>query len=304
MPEQLVNNALSYLNANINAAVTTLDVVDGTVFPSSGNFSIRINNEILKVTARSGNTLTVERATEGTTAASHLKADPVAAIFTKRVLEDYLGDNIVQTTWAARGAATRRGQIWYQTDGPYVAIADGSAWVNRLVNSLVEPPTWFGSGSWVNQGTATLTTSKGFYRLVTPTGNVRAFVKSVPAAPYTLIVAFDCLVSTGEAGICLRGAGGNIITYGASVTGEILAKKWDNENSFNSSYSPDLYNGLRPRTWLKLEDDNTDRILSISIAGADFQPMLTVGRTDFLTPTQIGFFVNGRGILNVYHWDE
>ncbi len=62
------------LTASINATATTLTVTDGTAITSSDlaqGYVVQINNEQMLVTAVSGNTLTVQRHYNGTTAASH-----------------------------------------------------------------------------------------------------------------------------------------------------------------------------------------------------------------------------------------
>lgn len=66
------NNARSRLAASIGAADTTLTVStgDGAKFPNAP-FVITVDNEIMRVTSKTGDTFTVTRAVEGTTAASH-----------------------------------------------------------------------------------------------------------------------------------------------------------------------------------------------------------------------------------------
>lgn len=72
------NNAATELAADINSAVTSVVVVDGSAFPvlTTGIFTVALRDdalgkfEIMNVTGRTGNTLTVERGAEGTTAAS------------------------------------------------------------------------------------------------------------------------------------------------------------------------------------------------------------------------------------------
>lgn len=80
--ELFTNGAESTLSAGINDSTTSIGVADGSVFPATGNFRIRIDDEILLVTARSGNTLTATRGQEGTTAASHDSAAAVKQILT------------------------------------------------------------------------------------------------------------------------------------------------------------------------------------------------------------------------------
>lgn len=68
------DRAASTLSGSINSSVTTLNVVNGAVFPSGGPFIITIDAEQLRICSRSSNTLTVcsgGRGFSGTTAATH-----------------------------------------------------------------------------------------------------------------------------------------------------------------------------------------------------------------------------------------
>ncbi|MCG1029320.1 hypothetical protein J5S49_13565 [Virgibacillus halodenitrificans] len=62
------NNAGSKLSASITASDTTLTVEDASSFPAVPFLATLADDEIVKVTAVNGNTFTVERAQEGTTA--------------------------------------------------------------------------------------------------------------------------------------------------------------------------------------------------------------------------------------------
>jgi hypothetical protein len=71
---QVKNRAVSTLASGIDNVVTSLTVAtgEGAKFPTPGNgFHITIDDEILKCTARTTDTLTVTRAQEGTTAVAH-----------------------------------------------------------------------------------------------------------------------------------------------------------------------------------------------------------------------------------------
>jgi len=82
MTEQFANNATSTLSSSIGTSDTSLTVVTGTPFSSSGNFRILVESEIMLVTARSSNTLSVTRAQEGTVAAAHNSGVNVTQIVT------------------------------------------------------------------------------------------------------------------------------------------------------------------------------------------------------------------------------
>ena len=100
---KVVNRAVSALAADITDTATSLDVTagGGAKFPSSGDFHITIEGEILKCTARSTDTLTVERAQEGTTAAAHTAGKSVELRITAGVItnvEDELDSHAGATT--------------------------------------------------------------------------------------------------------------------------------------------------------------------------------------------------------------
>ncbi len=93
------NRATSTLASGITDTDTTLTVAtgDGSKFPSSGDFHITIEDEILKCTARSGDTLTVTRAQEGTSAASHDAGKTVSLNITAAIIEELQTDKIDKT---------------------------------------------------------------------------------------------------------------------------------------------------------------------------------------------------------------
>ncbi len=100
MPIQLANNAKSFLSGAINTTDTTLSLNpgDGAKFPTlaAGDWfwgtlidqTDSDNLEIIRVTAISGDTLTIERAQESTTAKSFVSNDLVEQRVTKQTLLD------------------------------------------------------------------------------------------------------------------------------------------------------------------------------------------------------------------------
>lgn len=84
------NNANSKLAADITAVATSLTVQsgEGARFPSTYPFNISIDNEILKVTNRSTDTMTVSRAQESTSAASHKAGANVQLNITAKAISD------------------------------------------------------------------------------------------------------------------------------------------------------------------------------------------------------------------------
>jgi hypothetical protein len=87
MSEVFNNFAAVTLSANATSGATSLTVAGAySSLSASGNYRILVDAEILIVTARSGNTLTVERGQEGTSAVSHSSGAQVLPIVTAGAL--------------------------------------------------------------------------------------------------------------------------------------------------------------------------------------------------------------------------
>ena len=78
------NNATTVLSSNITNSATSIAVADGSVFPALSGVDYfyatlqdpsNTKREIVKVTARSGNTLTVTRAVDGSSASAFSTSD-------------------------------------------------------------------------------------------------------------------------------------------------------------------------------------------------------------------------------------
>lgn len=90
MPEELRDFlASTTLNGSILSGASSLIVTSAANFPSSGTFDIRIDDEIITVTAVSGTTFTISRGagTPATTAAAHSSGATVKMVLTKRAVE-------------------------------------------------------------------------------------------------------------------------------------------------------------------------------------------------------------------------
>lgn len=128
MPEQFANFASSTLNGTISSGALSLDVVMATSFPSSGNFRVLIDNELILVTGVSGTTFTVLRAQEGTSAASHTTGTAVTHIVTAGALSalktDVLG---ADATVATDESTSSSSYTDLTTVGPSITLVTGTA---------------------------------------------------------------------------------------------------------------------------------------------------------------------------------
>ena len=111
------NNAKTTLASNVSNSATSLSVADGSVFPDPGAgefFLVTLddgsNNEIVKCTARSSNTLTVVRAQESTTARAFNAGDAaegrVTAGFVTSIQENIAAKSANQTVYNATAASS------------------------------------------------------------------------------------------------------------------------------------------------------------------------------------------------------
>lgn len=129
MAQLFSNNASTTLSAGISNAVTTIAVVDGSLFqsPTGGDFELLTitdgtNWEVVKVTARATNTLTVVRGFEGT-AQSWNSGAKVEGRVTKATLNRLMQNNATGTNAVATGTN---------------AVASGQRSVSLGYNSVIE----------------------------------------------------------------------------------------------------------------------------------------------------------------------
>jgi hypothetical protein len=217
------------------------------------------------------------------------------------------GATIGSGTTASRPAAGNAGDLYLPTDAIIFWRDDGAAWQPfGPVAPLTAPPA---AAGWtaVNAGSATLTdVNSGL--LFADTGNdinTAAYVRSLPAAPYTatagliptLLSADDTANTEATIGLVLRES-----SSGKLVTLEITAgqgsrifrsRKWTNSSTFSATYASRTSHWLGGGSllWLRIVDNTTNRLLQGSSDGRTFVTLLTVGRTDFCTPDQLGVFL-------------
>ena len=116
MAVKFTNNAATTLAAGINSSATSIAVTDGSVFPTitgSDHFYVTFddttNKEIVKVTARSGNTLTVVRGHDNTTARAFSSGDKAELRIVAALLDDVkteVSSTLTVDTFTGNGSAT------------------------------------------------------------------------------------------------------------------------------------------------------------------------------------------------------
>lgn len=150
MVEQFANNADSTLNGAIDNVTTTIVVVDGSVFPSTGNFRLIFGTdpdtaEYVIATARSGNTITLlGRGAEGSTAQSWGNGTIVTHIVTAGAiitLRDTLKGNTLHSSLETISSPEDGYALtWVNTDG-YWAARPGSQWTTANATEIYTTKT-------------------------------------------------------------------------------------------------------------------------------------------------------------------
>ena len=154
--ETFANQAVTTLSAAITTTTTTsCSVIDATAFPTTGNFRIRIDGEILIVTGVEGNTFTIMRGAEGTLAATHASGASVIHLLTKGGLEARVANRFISDIYDNKPAAGVKGRLFLPTDGLFLEYDDGAAWHKYGPYRRLKAPPQTG-WSWVNQGNATV----------------------------------------------------------------------------------------------------------------------------------------------------
>lgn len=204
---------------------------------------------------------------------------------------------------ASRPTTGITGRLYLPTDAEVVYRDSGTAWAPfGPVHSFTAPSdTGF---SWINQGSATLTATNAALALAGPAGtgdNLRLRVKTAPAAPYTITAAIVgvAALSNGSYGLCFRQSSDgklHCLLYGGSAVGP-YSIKFTSPTAFSATYTNNAMTTFpmrMPPLFFRIADDNTNRVVSFSNDGIQFYAYHSIGRTDFLTADEVGFFVNAR----------
>jgi len=300
--EQLKNRPITTLNGSILSGATSIDVLDGSVFPSAGNFHLRIEDEILVCTARSSNTLTVVRGQEGTSAAAHADTTEVIQRMSTGTFQAWGKDNLA---------------LW-----GYSSLVP----LGKIVADDGITPLTLTDFTWDNQGGATASDQHGTILQRHPTtGNtpeIRALYRTAPAAPYSYIMALRPTLPNGTTNGSFAAVGfrkssnGKLIgfvlvttTLNDSVLG--VANYDDPNTRVLTIYGDNQFFVKAAALFLKIEDDNTNLKFYVG-DGAAWILLHSVGRTSFLTggPDQIwwGGSNSGNGsneaMVRLVHWSR
>lgn len=240
---------------------------NATLSPSGG-ITVPGDAEIVRVTGISTDTFTITRAQEGTVARTVVVGDKVVAAITAKV------------------------------------ITDIEMLLGLLTPGFTPVAPVSGNFAWINQGGASIVTTVGIHLIAPATSgdSYRIRKMAAPATPYTITAAFiPRRANNGNAGCGLlfrQSSDGKLVVLnsmcGGIATGlsAMQVYKYTNPTTGSAQYAvAPIELGAGP-IYMRITDNGTNRIMEWGADGVNFSTLHTVGRTDFLTADEVGFFVN------------
>jgi hypothetical protein len=330
MAETFTNNAATTLSAAIFTPTSaSCIVVDATAFPAAGDFRIKIDGEVLIVTAVSGSTFTVTRGAEGTAAATHASGANVIHLLTKGSLEARIANRFISGPYASKPTAGVKGRLFLPTDGLFLEYDDGTAWRQYgPYNRLISPPQ--AGWSWVNQGNATATFTNGVLILEDPdldanATEVRLFVRPIKQLPATVTLAFAINGVVGNSAspyfaFCARSSGGTedgqFTTLGlAPIMGNQLWQKiercYASPTATETGGQAARHVGGQPQRlyWWRFSIVGNMKYAYFSADGVNWLLQSSNSLSTNSTPNQFGICIDPQNnaqkmSMTLVHWDE
>lgn len=154
-------NGNSTLNGSITDVAASLVVTSAANFPSDGNFVIRIDSELILVTAVSGTTFTITRGHEGTTGAAHANGAQVYQVVNAAVLNAALPLIVVKPADETVSASTTMqddADFFFPVDANSIYYVELMLWVTSGASNTPDIKT-----GWTLPASATATLAQLMY---------------------------------------------------------------------------------------------------------------------------------------------
>jgi hypothetical protein len=306
-------------NSQTPITVTTVSKLS----PTGLNYRIRVDDEIMIVTGVSGSDLSVTRGAEGTTATTHSTGALVSQVVTQEAMEAWQADGRLIDTWANLPTAGSEGRLFIATDGNTISRDNGSTWdhYGPIKTNLTVPID--GNFSWVNQGSSTVSTTRGAITLSTPAVNsynirARYLAKSSPYKVTAHFVPFMAGANYPACGIGFRSSASSkwfaIQLTNVSNIHYVNVFKGTNDTTWSSDVV--AINGTDMGgqvNWFQIEDNGTTLYFRCSTNGKMWLTLASEARGTHFSggslPTGPAFFVNSYNAtypaaMHLLHWLE
>lgn len=313
--EGYANNPSTSLSAAITStSATSLTVASSSGFPSSFNFRILVESELMLVTAVSGTTWTVTRGVEGTTAATHGSGATVIHPLTTQALLNL----VIQSHGGTVAGARRQLNLidtssvtWSLTDDPTNNKMDIQATATSTSGYVPPPgvlaPTAPVIGDFTTDASAitgaSITSANAVIVCHSPGINSDACLvayMAAPATPYSITAQIRCggFYYNSSGGLMFRlSSTGQFHMIGQQYNGTpssaIVVNRYTNNTTYLGTDKTAGGSGSCVFDWLKIVDDGTNRSFYASTDGYNWLEVYSVARGTFITPDQVGFLFNG-----------
>lgn len=185
-----------------------------------------------------------------------------------------------------------------------IAASGGSAAVVPR-RGFTDPGTVSGNWAWINQGGASSddSTHEGII-LSAPasaSASLRILKKSAPAAPYTITAYLKFLLKNSAyalGGLCFRQSSDGklvVLYFGYINAARLAVVTYSSPTAATAELagaSLSLYSLPLDGIWMRIADDNTNRVYSFSNDGYAWWQLYSEGRTTYLTADEVGFFAD------------
>ena len=298
--EQFANQASANLNGAITSSATSITVQSEVNVPASGTFRVLIDSEYLQVTAVSGTTWTVVRGDGGSTAASHLNNATVTLIVTKEAVNALVCIQAAGTETSNRRVlnfinatvADNSGSARCDITIPLSQTIE-AAWTTPPATSSWTGVDMTGNSSSSSFGTFSASGPGVFLRATQVSGDWGDVVRMQYigySSNSTLIARVEPFI-TGQnyqsvgVGFYSSSSGKfSSIRFTDNNDGGLQVDKWTSTTSYSAAYLSLPPSQEVKWTWVKLQDNGTNRIYSVSADGNNWILLYSVSRTDFFTP--------------------
>ena len=296
MPYEVVgNNAQSTMNngGTMSSGATTVTLTSVSSFPTTANFRILIDSELMLVTGISGSQFTVTRGIEGTSAASHADGSTVTHVLTKGGLTQLMADRTLRGVRTSLPAAGVAGRWYYCSDCPFKYYDNGTTWQKYFGGyPVTEVPA---STSFTVDNSTGLTFSAAFGMLNLKSSGASSsqnweYCAAPGSTPWSLRTAIlrNPIDSTDSQNIFgVRNSGGAYTAMYIEVDSGVLkynVGEWNSATSFHSTVWGNYgFYSLGGLVFIKVQDDGTNINWSLSQDGINFTPAYSQGRTSWLS---------------------
>jgi len=323
MAEQYANFGTATLITGIGgtSTATTWTVLGSAGYPTSANFHVTIDNEILLCTASSITsgtfTMSGSRGQENTAITTHSAGAIVLHAITAGAMDQIIADGFTLTSFAGKPAASKAGRLQTYTDVPNAARDNGTTLVPfGPLYQFTDPTTV--SFAWRNQGSATESVNGQSLYLLAPAlagDNIKGREIAQPSRPYTIticIVPHMAYANFNAGGLYFTdNATGKIVNFVFNATRTLQVNYYTNATTFSSTPISAQEMLITTPLWMRVTDDGTNFLFYWSSNGVNFHKFgASLGRTAFLAaPSHVGYFaMSANGTwpagVNLYSWQQ